>query len=216
MRQLALGRSLAWIGWGTVAVLAVLIGVFALRLLSFNPEAVTEELRPNLVHHPVLFYAHTIVAPFALLIGVWQFLPATRRSSYHRWAGRLYVVCVALASIAGFIIATTTESGPLAGAGFMILAVLWFTATAIAYFRARAGNFTAHRVWMIRSYALTCAAITLRIILPTGIALGAGFTKSYIAAAWGCWIINLLISEWIVRRVRFRETVPLRPLRPPL
>ena len=211
MRQLALGRSLAWIGWGTVAVLAVLIGAFALRLLSFNPEAVTEELRPNLVHHPVLFYAHTTIAPFALLIGVWQFLPATRLSSYHRWAGRLYVACVAVASIAGFIIATTTESGPLADAGFMILAVLWFTATAIAYFRARAGNFTAHRVWMIRSYALTCAAITLRIILPTGIALGAGFTKSDIAAAWGCWIINLLIAEWIVRRVRFREMVPLRP-----
>ena len=31
------------IGWGTVAVLAVLIGVVVLRLLSSNPEAVTEE-----------------------------------------------------------------------------------------------------------------------------------------------------------------------------
>ena len=213
MRLLALGRSLAWIGWGSVAALAVLIGVFALRLLSFNPEAVTEELRPNLVHHPVLFYAHTTIAPIALLAGVWQFLPVTRRSSWHRWAGRLYVVCVALESIAGFIIAMTTETGMLAGAGFMILAVLWFTATARAYFQARAGNFVTHRVWMIRSYALTCAAITLRIFLPTGIALGAGFNKSYIFAAWGCWIINLLIAEWIVRRVRFRETVPLRPLR---
>src|SRR3954451_621823 len=106
MRQLALGRSAAWIGWGMVAVFALLIGVVSLRLLSFNPEAVTEELRPNLVRHPILFYAHTVIAPFALLLGVWQFLPATRRSAYHRWAGRLYVGCVVLASIAGFIIAT--------------------------------------------------------------------------------------------------------------
>lgn len=215
MRQLALGRSAAWIGWGSVAVLAVVIGIFALRFLSFDPEALTEELRPNLVNHPTLFYAHVVIAPFALLVGVWQFLPVTRRSSYHRWAGRLYVVCVALASIAGFIIAMTTEAGPFAGAGFMILAVLWFVATAKAYFLVRAGSFAAHRVWMIRSYALTCAAITLRIILPIGIVLGAGFTKSYIAAAWGSWIINLLIAEWILRRIRFRETVPLRPLRSP-
>src|SRR3954451_18480286 len=148
MRQLALGRSAAWIGWGMVAVLALLIGIVSLRFLSFNPEAVTEELRPNLVRHPILFFAHTVIAPLALIVGVWQFLPVTRRGSYHRWAGRLYVACVALASIAGFIIATTTETGPLAGAGFMILAVLWFAATATAYFRARDGSFVAHRVWM--------------------------------------------------------------------
>jgi uncharacterized membrane protein len=213
MRQLRLGRSVAWMGWGTVAVLAGFISVVSLRLLSFNPEALSEELRPNLINHPIVFYAHTVVAPLALLFGVWQFLPATRRSSYHRWAGRLYVVCVAFASIAGFVIATTTEIGLRAGAGFMILAVLWFIATTTAYFWARTGNFVRHRVWMIRSYALTCAAITLRIILPAGTTLGASFADSYIVAAWGSWIINLLIAEWIIRRARFREAVPLRLLR---
>ncbi len=215
MRRQELGRSAAWLGWGTIMVLAILTGAFALRFLSFNPEALTEELRPNLLNHPIQFYAHVIIAPVALLVGTWQFLPATRRSSYHRWAGRLYVICVALASIAGFFIAMTTETGMLAGAGFIILAVLWFTATAKAFFLARAGDFAAHRAWMIRSYALTCAAITLRIIVPMGFTVGACFTKSYIAAAWGCWIINLLIAEWIVRRFRFRETMPLRPFRSP-
>ncbi len=43
MRQLALDRSLAWIGWGAMAVFAVLICIVVLRLLSSNPEAVTEE-----------------------------------------------------------------------------------------------------------------------------------------------------------------------------
>jgi uncharacterized membrane protein len=211
MAQSASRQRAAWFGWGMVAVLAVLFAVVALRLLSFNPEAVSEELRPNLLRHPFLFYTHVVIAPFALLIGVWQFLPPTRRNSYHRWAGRLYMVFVGIASIAGFVIATSSESGAAAGIGFMILAVLWLGATAKAYFLARAGNFVAHRTWMVRSYALTCAAITLRIIVPTGIALGQGFTRSYIAAAWGSWIINLVIAELIVRRVRFRETVPLRP-----
>ena len=38
MRQLALDRSLAWIGWGAMAVFAVRIGIVALRLLSSNPK----------------------------------------------------------------------------------------------------------------------------------------------------------------------------------
>jgi uncharacterized membrane protein len=209
MRKQNPWRSAPWIGWGAVAILAVVMSANAFRFLSFNPEVLTVELRPNLLHHPVLFYTHTIIAPIALLVGVVQFLPLTRRSSYHRWAGRLYVVCVALASIAGFIVARTTEAGPLAGTGFMILAVLWVTATAIAYMRARERNFAAHRVWMIRSYALTCAAITLRIIVPLGGALGISFSKSYIFAAWGSWIINLLIAEWLIRRARFREAVAI-------
>jgi uncharacterized membrane protein len=212
MEQSTFRQRAAWLGWGMVAVLAILFAVVALRLLSFNPEAVSEELRPNLLRHPFLFYAHVVVAPFALLVGIWQFLPLTRRNSYHRWAGRLYVAYVGIASIAGFVIAMTTNSGKGAGAGFMILAVLWLVTTAKAFLLARAGNFVAHRVWMVRSYALTCAAITLRIIVPMGIAMGQGFTTSYIAAAWGSWIINLLIAEWILRRTRFRETAPLRPL----
>ena len=43
MRQLALDGSPAWIGARAMAVFAVLIGVVVLRLLSSNPEAVTEE-----------------------------------------------------------------------------------------------------------------------------------------------------------------------------
>jgi uncharacterized membrane protein len=200
MKRDSLSRNAAWMGWGAVALLAVLIAVASMRFLAFNAEALDPELRPNLVQHPFLFFAHTTIAPFALLLGVWQFLPVTRRSAYHRWAGRVYVMCVILGSLSGFFIAMTTEEGRLTGTGFMILAVLWFGATLKAYLLARAGDFTAHRVWMIRSYALTCAAITLRIILPTGLVLGAGFSNSYLAAAWGCWIINLVIAEWIIRR----------------
>jgi uncharacterized membrane protein len=192
--------SAAWAGWAVIATLAVLIGVISLRFLSLSPEAVSEELRSNLLDHPFFFFMLTIVAPIPLIVGVWQFLPATRRSAYHRWAGRLYVTTVAIASVSGLIIAPTTAIGPAAGIGFAILAVLWFAATAIAFYHIRSRNIARHRIWMIRSYALTCAAITLRIILPTGIALGAGFANSYIVAAWGCWIINLIVAEAIIRR----------------
>ena len=209
--DISLRRSAAWVGWGLIAVFALMMGLISLRLLSFDPNAVPEELRQNFLDRPVLFYTHALLAPVALMVGVWQFLPITRRSAYHRLVGRCYVACVAVASIAGFIIAFTTDTGPAAGIGFGILAVLWFSATARAYLLARSGDFVRHRIWMIRSYAICCAGITLRIILPVGIATGFGFTPSYITAAWGSWIINILIAEWIIRRMKFHEVVPHRP-----
>ena len=56
---------------------------------------------------------------------------------------------------------------------------------------------------MIRSYALTCAAITLRLIVPVGVVLGYSFYEAYIAAAWLCWIINLAAVEiWLATRLQ--------------
>ena len=122
----------------------------------------------------------------------------TRRGWYHRWAGRLYVVAVLIAAVAGLAVAPTTAAGPIAGTGFSILAVLWFGATLIAYLKVRAGKYGEHRRWMIRSYALTCAAISLRIITPGGLALGFSFESSYLVAAWASWIVNLAIAEAII------------------
>ncbi len=187
------------IGYWTVAALAVLIALVSMRFLSFNPAALTEVLRPNLLGHPFPFWVHVTLGPIALLLGVWQFLPLTRRHPWHRWAGRLYVVCCLVSALAAFVVAFTTEGGPVAAAGFVSLAVLWFATTLLAYLRVRSRQYAAHRRWMIRSYALTCAAITLRILLPAGTAAGLGFMASYAIAAWGCWTINLLIAELIVR-----------------
>ena len=205
------GRIVQWIAWGVLALFAVAIGVFSLRYLSFNAEVAPEELRPNLVARPFVFYVHTTLAAIALLIGIWQFLPATRRSRYHRLAGRVYVACVVIASIAGFTIALTTEAGPIAATGFAILAVLWLSTTLMAFAKIRARDRVAHRVWMIRSYAVTCSAISLRLILPIGTGFGATFNTSYIFSAWACWIVNLAIAEFIIRMGPFGKARRLRP-----
>jgi hypothetical protein len=48
---------------------------------------------------------------------------------------------------------------------------------------------------MIRSYALTAAAITLRMYLPLSFALKIPFEIGYPAIAWLCWVPNLLVAE---------------------
>jgi uncharacterized membrane protein len=127
----------------------------------------------------------------ALLTGPWQFSEKLRARALnlHRWLGRFYLLEVALGSIAGFAMATVSEQGWPTHLGVGMLAVLWFLTGLQAYRIVRAGNIVAHRQWMIRNY------------LPFMLfVLHWSFRSSYITVSWLCWIPNLLIAEWMVRR----------------
>src|SRR5215831_4382574 len=141
----------------------------------------------------------------ALLAGPWQFSKTLRARALnlHRWLGRFYLLEVALGSIAGFAMATVSEEGLPTHLGFGALAVLWFFTGLEAYRMVRAGNTIAHRQWMIRNFALTLAAVTLRNWMPLMLfVLHWPFRPTYITVSWLCWVPNLLIAEWLVRRQR--------------
>jgi uncharacterized membrane protein YozB (DUF420 family) len=99
-------------------------------------------------------------------------------------------------------LALSSPSGSIATAGFASLGILWLATTLIGYRCIRQHNTTAHRRWMIRSYALTLAAVTLRLYLPLSDMLRLPFAAAYPAIAWLAWIPNLLIAEWLVRPKR--------------
>jgi hypothetical protein len=65
---------------------------------------------------------------------------------------------------------------------------------------ARRRRIDLHRAWMLRSYSLTFAAVTLRIWLPLSQVAGLPFLPSYQAIAWLCWVPNLIVVEWFVLR----------------
>jgi len=139
----------------------------------------------------------------AVLAGPWQFSQRlrTRNLNLHRWMGRFYLLEVALGSIAGFGMAVVSEEGLPTHLGFGILAVLWFTTGLQAYRMIRSGKIEAHRRWMIRNFALTLAAVTLRQYMPLMLfALHWPFRRSYIAVSWLCWVPNVLVAECMVRR----------------
>jgi hypothetical protein len=52
---------------------------------------------------------------------------------------------------------------------------------------------------MIRSFALTLAAVTLRFYLPIPPSLGYDFDDGYRAIAWLSWVPNLMLAELYVR-----------------
>ena len=83
----------------------------------------------------------------------------------HRWVGRVYLVGVLVGGLGGLYMAPLAYGGLSTRVGFGLLAVLWLFTGAMAYARIRARQIESHRRWMIRNYALTFAAVTLRLWL---------------------------------------------------
>jgi uncharacterized membrane protein len=139
----------------------------------------------------------------ALLAGPWQFSQKlrSRHLNLHRWLGRFYLLEVGLGSIAGFFMACVSKEGLPTHLGFGILAVLWFFTGSQAYRKVRSGEIAAHRRWMVRNFALTLAAVTLRLELPFMMgALRWSFHGSFIVVSWLCWVPNAIVGEWMGRR----------------
>jgi uncharacterized membrane protein len=116
----------------------------------------------------------------------------------HRLVGRVYVVAVFISGISAGLLAPWSAGGAPGHVGFGLLAVLWVTTTTIAWLRARSGDYPQHRAWMIRSYALCLAAVTLRVYLPLSAVAGVPFDAAYPAIAWLCWVPNLIVAEWLL------------------
>ena len=147
---------------------------------------------------PLLSGMHVLGAGLALLIGGFQFSGRIRQKfiNLHRWLGRTYLSAALVGGIGGFAIALNADGGLVAKFGFAMLAVVWLYSSGQAYTAIRAKDIATHREWMMRSFALAFAAVTLRIYLGVLQALGFSFSEAYPVTAWLSWVPNLLLVEW--------------------
>jgi uncharacterized membrane protein len=185
--------------WVVAAVLSAGVAIFSYRYLPrLGPLA--PGVVQNLFRRPWLD-VHVAGAATALLVGPLQFLPRlrARRRTLHRWLGRTYVAGCMIGGVGGFVMAFGTTAGPIAGVGFGSLAVVWLVTTGQAWRTALAGRFDAHRAWMIRSFALTFGAVTLRLYLPILPLFGLSFVDAYRATSYLAWIPNLIVAELYLR-----------------
>jgi hypothetical protein len=196
------------IGWGVAAVLSVGVALYAYHYLL--PHAfVAPGVGDNPMVHPWLF-VHAGFAATAMLLGPFQFLTRlrARAPAVHRWTGRVYATACLIGGGAGFLLALGSTAGPIARAGFASLAVVWLATTAMAWRLALQRRFVEHRRWMIRSFALTFAAVTLRLYIPIAAVAGLPGLQSYIAIAWLCWVPNLVFAELYLARGRLSVLRP--------
>ena len=130
-----------------------------------------------------------------------------RYLNLHRWVGKLYVFLILFISApAAMVMSFYANGGAFAQMSFIILTALWWWFTWKAWTTVKNRDIVGHQKFMIRSYALTLSAISLRIsqLLLSQHTYWEPQTI-YLTISWSSWVGNLLVAELIIW-LRFRET----------
>ncbi|WP_170990982.1 DUF2306 domain-containing protein [Herbidospora galbida] len=156
--------------------------------------------------HYLYLAVHAVPGGLALALGPLQFVKRlrVRRPELHRVVGRVYLVSVVIASVAAAVNAAVTISGFPAQVAFFILVAAWLYTLAMAYWSIRRREVRLHQMWMTRNYALTFAAVTLRVYPLLGLQLypSVGFEAIYTVAVWGSILGNVLVAEYFIVQSR--------------
>lgn len=195
-----------------VFMLALLLAGNALRYFNFDPSYSFLRLKQEAVAtgwYLPAYYAHVLTGGIILVIGFIQLMPAVRvrYKALHRWLGYFYVMGILFFSApGGLVMSFFIHRGPWVLVSFMLQVALWFCFTAQAFKKIRAGDIRQHQFFMWRSYALTLAAITLRIyIFFTAETYNLAQPQAYALIAWLSWVPNLMVVEvWIIIQSRIR------------
>jgi uncharacterized membrane protein len=183
------------------------VAAYAAGVYGFLPlgAVVHPDMRAAFEAHRTGIYTHVFASMVALTLGPLQF-SARMRSAHpalHWWLGRLYLgIGVLVGGLAGLYMAFFAFGGLASRMGFAGLALAWLYSGFRAYRAIRARDVAAHRRWMVRNFALTFAAVTLRLWLPASVAAGVPFELAYPVIAWLCWVPNLLVAERCFNRSR--------------
>lgn len=183
--------------YGIGALAAVAIACYGIAFPWLLPNIPDAFHQRYLAMSQVLITMHVFAAGMALLIAPLQFVLHRWHRRLHRYLGRCYFVFVMVGSIGGYYMAWHAVGGIISTLGLGILASLWWSSTLRAVMHARTGNIAAHRRWMIRSFALTYAAVTLRVISPVLSLFLDDITQSQVVY-WLSWTLNLALAEiWL-------------------
>lgn len=192
--------TMKWI-LGLAAFLGLLVSLVSYRFVFLGLESAFEVMVEHALDRRMMLLLHVSAAPVALAVGAFQFMPRIRRNhrALHRWLGRLYGVAILVGGIGAMGISLNAIGGPWAQVGFSALGIAWMGSTAIAIWLAMNKRLAEHRVWMMRSFALTFSAVTLRLQLVGFEIAGLPYEQASAWLAFTCWVPNLLVAEILIR-----------------
>jgi uncharacterized membrane protein len=212
-------RAAYW--WICLSALA--IAAFALRPyltssleeMGADPSALAATYMNQGTAVQTALYLHVFLAGVVLVLSPLQFAARlrTRAPRLHRATGRIVLGSIAIAGAAGLVIAPFNRAGLVGTVGFGLLAVLWLACATTAFRSIRRGDVPAHRRWMVRTFALTYAGVTLRLwmmLIPpiaaalTGVDGQVAWDRTYLVITFLCWVPNLLVAERYLRAERRR------------
>lgn len=179
-----------------------------LQYIPYNTDVAFLRIKQDVIDIPfykLAFFTHVYTAMFVLPAGLTQFSVYIRRSlpQVHKYTGWLYAaVVILLAGPSGLYMGIYANGGLISQVSFVLLAILWIVFTIIAVVKAIQGDYKTHREFLIRSFALTLSAITLRAWKYLLVFLFEPRPMDvYQVVAWLGWIPNLIIAEMIIRKI---------------
>ena len=130
------------------------------------------------------------------LVPLWLGLTGRTRAP-HPALGRVYVSAIGLGSIGAYYLALTLAPEDVVyAAGLFMLSTAWVVTTSMAIVAVRRRALEQHREWMIRSYTVTFAFVTFRLV-KDGLLYWhvASDANLQMIMAWACWSVPLLFCE---------------------
>uniref|UniRef100_UPI00404972F1 DUF2306 domain-containing protein n=1 Tax=Flavobacterium sp. TaxID=239 RepID=UPI00404972F1 len=192
--------------YGLLLYFIYLLLLITLQYIPINYEVAFLNLKQEeikLTHYKWAFFGHVFSSIFIITFGLSQFSKTIRNrfAFVHKWSGRIYVLLIlCIGSPTGLIMAYHANGGLIAQISFSMLSILWFVFTLKAYVSIRKRNYKQHKNFMIRSYALTLSAVSLRLFKYGIVSIFElpPMDTYKIVSVLG-WVINLGIAEIIIR-----------------
>jgi hypothetical protein len=192
--------------WAPVTIFSLLLVYNTIPYFSFSNQFSFIDERSILFQKKVYsasFYIHIFAGAVCITTALIQFsrylLKKTR--AIHRWSGRIYVfVVLFLGAPTGLYMSFFAKGSMWERSLFLFMAATWFITTLYGFSTVLKKNMIAHKVWMIRSYAMAMTAVTFRIYHIVFYLLDWGHLENYEISLWISVIGNMLVAEWIIFR----------------
>lgn len=192
--------------WVPVAALSLLLVYNTLPYFSFSKDFAFIEERGLLFKssfYNACFYTHIFAGSVCILTALIQFSRYILKKSkaIHRWSGKIYVAVVLfLGAPTGLFMAFFAKGSFWERTLFMFMASFWFITTLNGLMTIHKRNVVAHKIWMIRSYAMAMTAVTFRVYHIVFYLLNWGHLENYELSLWISVVGNMLFAEWIIYR----------------
>ena len=191
------------IGWWSLFLVCGFFSIYAFYIAGLDilfRLGVITDVKDRAV--PVVFIIHALSGGVALLTGALQLNQAilANHRALHRVLGRFYVFSVWISSLGGLWLTFFFDVNMASKIVFTVLALLWFGTTTHAFVSIRRQNIAGHRVWMLRSFALTFFFVTFSFWVDGLAGTGIPAAVAYPLAVFMSWSVNILVAELWLRK----------------
>lgn len=198
-------RWIVGIIWLVYAYFCYLMLDIMLQYIPYNTDVAFLQIKQNVISLPyyrLAFFTHVYTSMLVLPAGILQFSKWIRSHlpALHRSAGWMYsFVLLLFIAPSGFIMGIHANGGLGSQIAFCLLSILWIYFTLMALWKIKQRDMLSHQHFMIRSFALTLSAITLRGWKYVLVMLFHPHPMDvYRITAWLGWGLNLLIAEMMI------------------